>query len=204
MINITDTIEFNDKTNEIIHGNSILKLTEKEGRLLTILYEFNGDVVSRDRLITQIWPERELGITDANLLQLICKLRCKLRHCGLSEVVTTVYRQGYSLTLPIHNEDVACNQELTAASPCPPQKNIFSTTFNGRGGLFKIIFILCLYLTPIIPFYYSIPHPYRSLITILVSMPRLKSLNIEYTTQGYMLDYQIQGSQQKHKHIISL
>ena len=55
-----------------------MKLGLKEKKLLTILLEARGNIVSFDQLIYEIWSEET--VSDSTLRTLIYRLRTKLEH----------------------------------------------------------------------------------------------------------------------------
>jgi DNA-binding winged helix-turn-helix (wHTH) protein len=97
-LKITENISIDYISNVIIHHGSSLSITEKEKRLLCALLENgrDGNVLCKEILIRSVWPEREQGIADTNILQLVHRLRRVLHQCGLENSIKTIYRQGYT------------------------------------------------------------------------------------------------------------
>lgn len=102
MLYINSDFIFNEQTRKLSHGDRVYTLTNKESLLLQTLWKLGreGKVVSREQIRAHVWPGRGRGVTEANLLQLICKLRRTLGYCGLSGIIQTVHQQGYTLILP--------------------------------------------------------------------------------------------------------
>ena len=72
-------------------------LTAKELQLLRLFYAHPGEVLSRDRLLNQVWGQRYLG-TTRTLDQVIVQLRRKLGDNGESpRHLLTVHGVGYKL-----------------------------------------------------------------------------------------------------------
>ena len=71
-------------------------LTKNEFRILRVLMENSGHVVSRSDLMTLLW-ESESFIDDNTLTVNISRLRKKLESVGLSGMLTTKKGQGYIL-----------------------------------------------------------------------------------------------------------
>ncbi|MEX1843478.1 winged helix-turn-helix domain-containing protein [Enterobacter cloacae] len=198
MIIITDTVSYNEDNGELFCGDKTLFLTEKECRLFNTLLKKGrgGDVVSREQLVRCVWPGREKGVTEANLLQLICKLRRTLAYTELEGMVKTVYRQGYTLALPVFTED---KQSGAPAADNPfPTPSITPTPTWRRTTLVLLSPLLVLLLVAG-TVYQSIPSSQRVLISALVRAPRLRNLTFQRISQGYVIDYQTCDRQEIHR-----
>ena len=75
------------------NGNDI-DLTKNELRILEILMEHAGKVVSRDAIMTKLW-ESDSFIDDNTLTVNITRLRKKLEKEGLKEFIITKKGLGY-------------------------------------------------------------------------------------------------------------
>ncbi|EAN0332940.1 winged helix family transcriptional regulator [Salmonella enterica] len=183
----TDTIVFNENTREIHWAGKTQVLTEKEARLFFALQKDCGHVVTHDQLISSVWPGREAGVTETNLLQLVCRLRRSLAQSDLSGAVKTVYRQGYTLVLP-------------TPTNAPHQ---ISGDLDTRRRPFVACRVLGLCLLSGALLYQYFPSPQRTLITFFVRVSHLSSLTLSHTRQGLVLDYQTCDNQHIHR-VISL
>lgn len=86
VINLSrSTIEYNGKEFE---------LTKNELKILTLLYENKGVIVSRDELMTYLWNS-DMFIDDNTLTVNINRLRKKLDDAGLGQVIETKRSRGY-------------------------------------------------------------------------------------------------------------
>lgn len=74
-------------------GDSKIELSKTEQKLLHILVENQGGVVSRDKLIDRIWTDGAEYVDENALSVAIKRLRDKL---GAHEYIKTVYGIGYS------------------------------------------------------------------------------------------------------------
>lgn len=72
-----------------------VSLTPKEFDTLLVLVEASGKVVEREELISRVWPDSYVG--DGSLARNISVLRKALGE----EVIETLPRRGYRLTLPV-------------------------------------------------------------------------------------------------------
>ena len=71
-----------------------LELTRNELKIISLLYEKRGCIVSRDELMTQLWNS-DLFVDDNTLTVNINRLRAKLAEVGLDQVIETRRGQGY-------------------------------------------------------------------------------------------------------------
>ena len=71
-----------------------LELTKNEFRILQMLLENRGKIVSRDDLITRLWESDEF-IDDNTLTVNIARLRKKLEKLGLDDMIRTKKGIGY-------------------------------------------------------------------------------------------------------------
>jgi DNA-binding response OmpR family regulator len=87
------------KTFQLKRGRTIESLTPKELRLLQIFYAHRGEVLSRDRLLNEVWGYNYYG-TTRTLDQVIVQLRKKLGDTGDEpRHLVTVHGVGYKLAL---------------------------------------------------------------------------------------------------------
>ena len=72
----------------LTHEGQKLELTKNEFRILQILLENTGKIVSRDSIITRLWESDEF-IDDNTLTANIARLRKKLEQIGLEQMIRT-------------------------------------------------------------------------------------------------------------------
>jgi DNA-binding response OmpR family regulator len=88
----------NPKTFEIRRGVASEELTAKELKLLQFFHAHSGEVLSRDRLLNEVWGYNYYG-TTRTLDQVIVQLRKKLGdNNGEPKHLMTVHGVGYKLT----------------------------------------------------------------------------------------------------------
>lgn len=81
--------------------DDVLPLTAFEYRILEYLMRHHQQVVTKDRLIEQLYPDDEER--DANVIEvLVGRLRRKLEAAGDLKLIDTVRGQGYLFTEPCH------------------------------------------------------------------------------------------------------
>ena len=87
------------KTFQIARGNHVEELTARELKLLQFLHAHPGEVLSRDRLLNEVWGYNYYG-TTRTLDQVIVQVRKKLGDSGdQPKHLLTVHGVGYKLVL---------------------------------------------------------------------------------------------------------
>jgi DNA-binding response OmpR family regulator len=92
-------VTIDPKTFQIRHGKTTEELTAKELKLLQFFHAHAGEVLSRDRLLNEVWGYNYLG-TTRTLDQVIVQLRKKLGDTSDDpKHLLTVHGVGYRLRL---------------------------------------------------------------------------------------------------------
>src|SRR5215467_306618 len=87
------------KTFQLRRGKTVEELTAKELKLLQLFFSHPGEVLSRDRLLNDVWGYNYYG-TTRTLDQVIVQLRKKLGDNGSEpKHLVTVHGVGYKLVL---------------------------------------------------------------------------------------------------------
>jgi two-component system, OmpR family, alkaline phosphatase synthesis response regulator PhoP len=87
------------KTFQLRRGKAVEELTARELKLLQLFHAHPGEVLSRDRLLNEVWGYNYYG-TTRTLDQVIVQLRKKLGDNGEeSQHLLTVHGVGYKLVL---------------------------------------------------------------------------------------------------------
>lgn len=84
----------NTGDNSLIYEEEKISLTKNEYRILHILMENKGKVVSRERLMEQLW-ETDSFVDENTLTVNVGRLRKKLSAVGLEDFITTKFGVGY-------------------------------------------------------------------------------------------------------------
>jgi DNA-binding response OmpR family regulator len=93
------TAKIDTKTFQIKRGKGTEELTARELKLLQLFHAHPGEVLSRDRLLNQVWGYNYYG-TTRTLDQVIVQLRKKLGDNGSEpKHLITVHGVGYNLVL---------------------------------------------------------------------------------------------------------
>ena len=78
----------------VTNGNLTAELTKNEFRILEMLLENRGKIVSRDSLMLRLW-QNDLFVEENTLTVNVSRLRKKLEECGLSDIIVTKPGSGY-------------------------------------------------------------------------------------------------------------
>ncbi|GFI44450.1 response regulator protein GraR [Lachnospiraceae bacterium] len=89
-------LNLNDAT--FVKGGQKAELTKNEFRILQMLLENAGRIVSRDSIITRLWESDEF-IDDNTLTVNVARLRKKLEQIGLAGMIKTKKGIGYMVEL---------------------------------------------------------------------------------------------------------
>src|SRR6185312_5153839 len=88
-------------TDTISQGQETQKLEPRTMRLLMLLAQSEGAVVSADRMLAEVWPG--VIVSPASVYQAVSRLRRLLRDTDPTPTyIATVPRKGYRLVAPVH------------------------------------------------------------------------------------------------------
>ncbi len=80
----------------VIYGERHIELTKNELRILQILLDNKGRIVSRDDLMNALW-QSDLYVEENTLTVNVARLRKKLGENGLTDVIVTKPGSGYMI-----------------------------------------------------------------------------------------------------------
>jgi DNA-binding winged helix-turn-helix (wHTH) protein len=83
----------------LFRGRELISLPPKEYAVLCALVSRQGSVVSKDRLIAEVWPE--VSASDESLSRCIYVLRRTLGPNGDQGIIQTLHRRGYRFAVPV-------------------------------------------------------------------------------------------------------
>lgn len=89
-------LTYNLSTSEAIFSTNKVELTKNESKILYILFQNKGKIVSRDKIIKALWQAEEF-VDDNTLTVNINRLRKKLEEIGAKDYLQTKRGQGYIL-----------------------------------------------------------------------------------------------------------
>lgn len=85
-------LQLNNST--VVYEDHMIELSKNEMRILYILLQHQGTIVSRDQLMESLWQSNEF-IDDNTLTVNVNRVRKKLESLGMKEFIKTKRGQGY-------------------------------------------------------------------------------------------------------------
>ena len=121
---------FHAGTGELTRGGKRLRIPDQEARLLSLLLENPGAMVTRDQLREALWPEGEVLDYDRSINRAVSQLRAILRdHSSKAkELIDTLPKRGYRFSAPVQELDQAESPstpnraEAAITPPVPPRE----------------------------------------------------------------------------------
>jgi eukaryotic-like serine/threonine-protein kinase len=108
---------------EIRKSGSRIKLQDQPFRVLQILLEHPGDLVTREELQSRIWPEDSFGDFDHAVNVAVGKLRAALGDSAENpSFIETVPRRGYRFVATLDEGPVDTQPQLTAINGVRPSR----------------------------------------------------------------------------------
>jgi eukaryotic-like serine/threonine-protein kinase len=113
------------------HGVRI-HLEDQPFHILTLLLQHPGELVTREQLREQLWPEGTFVDFDRSLNKAISKLRLALGDSAeIPRFVETLHRRGYRFISPIQVEELPLQ---FLHSPPPPPVQVAQGVLSGSGN----------------------------------------------------------------------
>jgi len=117
-IYLGNNIYLSEEKNHLINGNITLTISEKEKRLLSYFLHHPETELTKGNLIAAIWENRAATIDDANLTQLIYKIRRDLAAVNLRNCIKTIPGKGYIYLPEKDKESEAPMQAVSNKTEC--------------------------------------------------------------------------------------
>ena len=89
-----DGVILNLNNGDVFYGDKKAELTKNEFKILNILMQNKGTVVSREKIMRSLW-EDESFVDDNTLTVNIARIRKKLAELGKENYITTMKGEGY-------------------------------------------------------------------------------------------------------------
>lgn len=110
------TFELDVRRGELREGDRVVLLQEQPFRILLMLVERDGEIVTREEIQKQLWPDDTVVEFDQSINAAIKKLRKALGDSADEPTyIRTVAKQGYRLMVSV--ERVRENGTVNAATP---------------------------------------------------------------------------------------
>lgn len=95
---IYKNIKINMKQAKVYKDGEIIFLTALEYKLLLVLLENKGQILNRERILSEIWDVSEVFVNDNTLSVYIKRLREKIEiNPNEPQIILTVRGQGYTV-----------------------------------------------------------------------------------------------------------
>ncbi len=125
--------------NEVTSGAESARIEPKAMQVLTVLADHQGRVLSREELLSKVWPGVIVG--DEALTQTIIKLRKALGDSSRSpRYIETISKRGYRLVAPVQRATPSASERIGEAPPPVARPTQVST---GWLGLIAVV-VLCI------------------------------------------------------------
>ena len=142
----------------LLRNGSRIKLQDLPLRLLVLLVERPGEIVSREDLRQRLWPQDTFVEFDNSLGVAVRKLREALHDdADTPRFVETVPRRGYRFLAPVNIQDSADSADLArefAKEPTPfpvtqaePERPVRTATLRGRYWIIACLVLLMVGIT---------------------------------------------------------
>lgn len=89
-----DGVILNLKDGDLIYGDQKVELTKNESKIIHMLLEYKGTIVTREKIMRNLW-ENESFVDDNTLTVNMTRLRKKLAELGKDDFILTKKGQGY-------------------------------------------------------------------------------------------------------------
>ncbi len=89
-------VSFSPVKGSIVRAGQEQILSKNEAIIFQLLLDHQGEIVTRDDLMTALWDNQEF-VNDSTLSVNVSRLRTKLRALGLADAIETRKKQGYVL-----------------------------------------------------------------------------------------------------------
>src|SRR5215470_14039207 len=96
----------------LLRDNSSIPLTPKAFDLLLFLVQYNNRLLTKDELLTAIWPDAM--VEEGNLTVTISALRKALGECETRHFIETVPKKGYRFVEQVKKISTEKDHESTA------------------------------------------------------------------------------------------
>lgn len=104
--------ELDEDTRELRLGSRVMALQPRVFDLLVYLLRNRERVVSKDELLTALWPE--VVVTDSSIMRAVSVIRATLREGGQEDTIRTYSRQGYRFVGIIEDSIIPSNSDSAA------------------------------------------------------------------------------------------
>lgn len=124
--------------NELSSAGKTVKIEPKAMSVLMFLADRAGQVVSREALLSSLWPDVVVG--DDSLTQVVIKLRKALGDVpDKPAYIQTISKRGYRLIAPVVRAEKIASEAIRLASASPHAQHKRRIAWTAAAGMFAVL-----------------------------------------------------------------
>ena len=128
--------ELDAPSGELRRNGTIVKLREQPARILLLLLENAGQMVTREQLREHLWPSNTFVDFDHSLNAAVMKLREVLGDSADKPLyIETIPRKGYRFVAPVSHPADTQNGGASSQSTAAPELAVYNTREQSNGGI---------------------------------------------------------------------
>lgn len=181
---------------ELLRQGERVRLQDLPFRMLILLLEKSGEVVSREELREKLWPADTYVEFDGSLKAALKRLRAALGDTAENPIfIETLPKRGYRFVAPVGVEDELVPVEAIPESSAPTQPSTLEVivvpprlrTFPGRGLIYGVAVSVILIASVGL---YSLRHRSQQAFSSLPAQPAAQVIAVlPFTNEGAGSDY---------------
>ena len=108
---------YDERAGELVRAGKRVRIPPQPARLLSLLLENPGSVVSRDELIAEFWPDGQLQDYDHSIHRIVSQLReiLRSRSSKSGKSIETLRKNGYRFTERV--EMISALEDISSVQP---------------------------------------------------------------------------------------
>ena len=128
--------ELDAPSGELRRNGTVVKLREQPARILLLLLENAGQMVTREQLRQHLWPSDTFVDFDHSLNAAVMKLREALGDSADKPLyIETIPRKGYRFVAPVSQPGDTQNGDAPSQSTAAPEPPVSNTREQGNGSI---------------------------------------------------------------------
>src|SRR6201987_1583047 len=128
--------ELDALSGELRRNGTVVKLREQPARILLLLLEHAGQMVTREQLRQHLWPSDTFVDFDHRLNTAVMKLREALRDSADKPLyIETIPKKGYRFVAPVPHPADTQNGGAPSQSATAPELPVSNTVEQGNGSI---------------------------------------------------------------------
>ena len=128
--------ELDASSGELRRNGTVVKLREQPARILLLLLENAGQMVTREQLRQHLWPSDTFVDFDHSLNSAVMKLREALGDSADKPLyIETIPKKGYRFVAPVSHPADPQNGGASSQSTAGPELPVYNTREQSNGGI---------------------------------------------------------------------